>query len=54
VAAAWAAASPAAPWSGLGEDESSWIAKSWGDAGMLGVPDWTAKSWGTAAWNAAP
>jgi serine protease AprX len=54
VAPGWAAVFPTAAWSGLGEDESSWIAKSWGDAGLLGVPDWTAKSWGTAAWNAAP
>ena len=54
VASGWDAVSPAAGWSGLGEDESSWIAKSWGDAGARGVPGWIAKSWGTAAWNSAP
>ena len=54
VASGWDAAPPTPAWSGLGEDEVSWIAKSWGDAGALGVPGWVAKSWGTAAWNSAP
>jgi serine protease AprX len=54
VSHGWSAPTPAAPWSGLGDDEASWVAKSWGDADALGVPDWVAKSWGTAAWNGVP
>ena len=33
-----------AAWAGT---RRSWIAKSWGDAGVPDVPDWIAKSWGT-------
>jgi serine protease AprX len=54
LASGWDAAPSTPAWSGLGEDEVSWIAKSWGDAGALGVPGWIAKSWGTAAWNSTP
>ena len=54
VADGWEPAPAVVAWSGLGDDEASWIAKSWGDADVLGVPDWIAKSWGTAAWNGAP
>ena len=54
VALGWSAPSGAAPWSGVGDDAASWVAKSWGDAGQLGVPGWIAKSWGTANWNGAP
>jgi hypothetical protein len=51
VSSRWGPADAAEPWSGLGDDEASWIAKSWGQAQLLGVPDWIAKSWGEAAWN---
>jgi serine protease AprX len=54
VASGWDPAPSMPAWSGLGEDEVSWIAKSWGDAGALGVPGWIAKSWGTAGWNSTP
>ena len=49
VADGWRAAAPVTAWSGLGWDESSWTAKSWGDAGLPG--DWIAKSWGSSQWN---
>jgi serine protease AprX len=50
VAEEWESATSAAPWSGLGWDERSWVGKSWGDVGVPDAP-WIGKSWGASMWN---
>jgi len=53
VAQGWGAAPASAPWSGLGWDQGSWTARSWGDAGIGPGSGWVARSWGSALWNDA-